>query len=280
MVNHERPDQAAGKLIAVTGIDGAGKTTLAASLHAALDHSGHDAILVGKHTTEIPMSAELSEYAGSLNAVIYRRKASVSAACGDHYWLFALAAWYSLQDQLIIQPALRAGTHVILDNSHHKILARYAVNPECPPRLARQVFAHLTPPDIVLFSSSPREALRRKQAFSSLEAGHTDQRRRHSSSTRTASPRNCASRPLTRPGCPSTSPARTGRRAERGPQSAGRPPRPPVRLTAPFGYRLGKVSRTREAGTGKQYLWHGVTWATGAATVLLADTTSGRPRLH
>jgi thymidylate kinase len=163
-----------GRLITVAGIDGAGKSTLAASLHATLKHSGHDAILVGKHTTEVPMSPDLSEYADSLNAVVYRRKASVGAACGDHYWLYALAAWYSLQDRLIIQPALQAGTHVILDNAHHKILARYAVNFEVPTDLAREVFAHLTAPDIVLFLQvTAEEALRRKQEFSPLEAGRT-----------------------------------------------------------------------------------------------------------
>ena len=70
------------------------------------------------------MDEDLSEYLDSVNAVVYRRKASVAAACGDHYWLFALAAWYSLQDRHIVRPALQAGTHVILDNSHHKILAR------------------------------------------------------------------------------------------------------------------------------------------------------------
>lgn len=161
-----------GKLITVAGIDGAGKSTLAASLHAALKDAGQETVLVGKHTTEVPMSAELSEYVDSLNAVIYKRTASVGAACGDHYWLFAVAAWYSLQDRLIVQPALRAGTHVILDNAHHKILARYAVNPDMPTELARQVFAHLTPADVVLFLQvTPEEALRRKQGFSDLEAG-------------------------------------------------------------------------------------------------------------
>ncbi|GAA1022114.1 hypothetical protein Aple_064710 [Acrocarpospora pleiomorpha] len=168
-----------GKLITVAGIDGAGKSTLAASLHTALKDFGQDTILVGKHTTtEVPSSIDLStdllEYLDSLNAVVYRRKASVGAACGDYYWLFALAAWYSLQDRLIIQPALRAGTHVILDNAHHKILARYAVNPDVPTHLAGQVFAHLTPPDIVVFLQvTAQEALRRKQEFSALEAGHT-----------------------------------------------------------------------------------------------------------
>lgn len=163
-----------GKLITVTGIDGAGKSTLAVSLHAALNASGQDAILVGKHTTEVPMSADLSEYVDSVNAVIYRRNISVCAASGDWYWLFALAAWYSLQDRLIIQPALRAGTHVILDNAHHKILARYAVNPEVPAGLARQVFAHLTIPQLVLFLNvTPGQALLRKKVFSLLEAGHT-----------------------------------------------------------------------------------------------------------
>ena len=163
-----------GTLIAVTGIDGAGKTTLAASLHAALTGHGHDAVLVGKHTTEVPDSTDLSDYIRSLNTIIYRRKQGISTVCGDYYWLFALAAWYSLQDRLIVQPALQAGTHVILDNSHHKILARYALAPGVPADLARQVFAHLTPPDVTLFLTIPAEqALHRKREFTALETGHT-----------------------------------------------------------------------------------------------------------
>jgi thymidylate kinase len=123
---------------------------------------------------EVPMSADLSAYVDAVNAVVYRRKASVGAACGDRYWLFALAAWYSLQDQLIIRPPLEAGTHVLLDQAPHKIIARYAVNPEVPTDLARAVFADLTTPDVVLgLRVAAEEALRRKGEFTALEAGHT-----------------------------------------------------------------------------------------------------------
>ncbi|MBB1243581.1 AAA family ATPase [Streptomyces durbertensis] len=170
--SHAEP--APGREITVTGIDGAGKTTLAERLHQALNDAGHRTILVGKHSTDVPMDAELSEYVDRLNALVYRRDARVAQACGDHYWLLALAAWYTLQDQLVIRPALAEGTHVILDNAHHKILARYAVNPEVPTRLAEQVFAHLTKPDLVFFLRiSAREALARKGSFTSLETGHS-----------------------------------------------------------------------------------------------------------
>lgn len=163
-----------GREITVTGIDGAGKSTLAARLHQALNDAGHPAILIGKNSTEVPMDKELSAYVDRLNALVYRRDARVAQACGDHYWLLALAAWYTLQDELVIQPALAAGTHVILDNAHHKILARYAVNPDVSTSLAEQVFAHLTEPDLVIFLRiGAREALRRKGAFTSLETGHS-----------------------------------------------------------------------------------------------------------
>ncbi len=99
--------QPAGKLITVAGIDGAGKSTLAAALHGALKGAGHYAVLIGKHTTEVPADAALSAYLDSLNAIVYRRDQAVGAACGDHYWLFALAAWYSLQDRLVIRPRSR-----------------------------------------------------------------------------------------------------------------------------------------------------------------------------
>ncbi|MBN6058311.1 hypothetical protein JYK22_40700, partial [Nonomuraea sp. RK-328] len=163
-----------GLEITVTGIDGAGKSTLAARLHQALNDAGHSAILVGKHSTAVPMDADLSVYLDRLNEVVYRRDARVGRACGDHYWLLALAAWYTLQDQLVIQAALATGTHVVLDNAHHKILARYAVNPDVPTHLAEQVFAHLTEPDLVIFLRiGAREALRRKGEFTSLETGHS-----------------------------------------------------------------------------------------------------------
>ncbi|MFD3938193.1 dTMP kinase [Streptomyces sp. NPDC058611] len=163
-----------GRLITVTGIDGAGKSTLAARLYQAFNDAGHPAVLVGKLSTTVPMDEELSAYTDRLNALVYRRDARVAQACGDHYWLLALAAWYTLQDQLVIKPALAAGTHVILDNAHHKILARYAVNPAVNTQLAEQVFGHLTEPDLVFFLRiGAREALRRKGSFTSLETGHS-----------------------------------------------------------------------------------------------------------
>ncbi|MFH8894579.1 dTMP kinase [Streptomyces sp. NPDC017949] len=173
-VAHQSAAPSRGREITVTGIDGAGKSTLAARLHEALNEAGHPTILIGKHSTTVPMDEELSAYVDRLNALVYRRDARVAQACGDHYWLLALAAWYTLQDRLVIRPALAAGTHVILDNAHHKILARYAVNPDISPLLAEQVFGHLTEPDLVFFLRiGAREALRRKGSFTSLEAGHS-----------------------------------------------------------------------------------------------------------
>lgn len=164
---------AAGKLITFVGGDGAGKSTLAARLHQALNDASHTAVLIGKHSTDVPQDPELSTYLDRLNELVYRRDARVAQACGDHFWLLALASWYTLQERFVIQPALAAGTHVILDNAHHKILARYAVNPEVSPRLCERVFAHLTKPDLVFFLNiGAREALARKGSFTSLEAGH------------------------------------------------------------------------------------------------------------
>jgi dTMP kinase len=174
MTNAARPDiRARGREITVVGINGAGKSTLAARLHQALNDAGHKAILIGKHSTDVPMDPELSAYVDRLNELVYRRDARVAQACGDHYWLLALAAWYTLQDKLVIQPALAGGTHVILDNAHHKILARYAVNPDVSTGLAEQVFAHLTEPDLVFIHIDARTALARKSEFSSLETGHS-----------------------------------------------------------------------------------------------------------
>ncbi|MER6431693.1 AAA family ATPase [Streptomyces sp900105245] len=165
---------ALGQLITFVGGDGSGKSTLATRLHQALNDAGLKAILVGKHSTDVPRDPELSSYLDRLNELVYRRDARIAQECGDYYWLLALASWYTLQDRLVIRPALAAGTHVVLDNAHHKILARYAVNPEVSTRLAAQVFAHLTQPDLVFFMNvGAREALARKGSFTSLETGHS-----------------------------------------------------------------------------------------------------------
>src|SRR5687767_13914325 len=66
---------ARGRLITVTGIDGAGKSTLAARLHQALNDARHPAILVGKHSTDVPMDPGLSAYVDRLNELVYRRDA-------------------------------------------------------------------------------------------------------------------------------------------------------------------------------------------------------------
>ncbi|GIH24624.1 hypothetical protein Aph01nite_29340 [Acrocarpospora phusangensis] len=163
-----------GKVISFVGGDGAGKSTLATRLRQALNDAGHKAILVSKHSADVPRDPELSAYLDRLNELVYRRDARVAKACGDHYWLLALASWYTLQDRLVVRPAVAAGTYVVLDNAHHKILARYAVNPEVPTRLAEQVFAHLTEPDVVFFLNiGAREALARKGSYTSLETGHS-----------------------------------------------------------------------------------------------------------
>jgi len=163
-----------GHLIALEGIDGAGKSTLASSLVKTLSDNGLPSVLVDKHTTRVPGSQDLSEYLDQVNAVIYRRKPSVGPACGDHYWLFALAAWYALLDRLIIRPALHRGEVVVMDNSYSKIVARYAAGGEIPSELVDGVFGHLRQPDLVLFLDlPPAEALRRKGDFTSLEAGHS-----------------------------------------------------------------------------------------------------------
>ncbi|MFF9157625.1 dTMP kinase [Streptomyces sp. NPDC014846] len=165
---------ALGRLITFVGGDGSGKSTLATRLHQSLNDAGFKAILVSKHSNDVPQDPELSSYLDRLNELVYRRDARVAQACGDYYWLLALASWYTLQDRLVIRPALTAGTHVVLDNAHHKILARYAVNPGVSTHLAAQVFAHLAQPDLVLFLNiGAREALARKGSFTSLETGHS-----------------------------------------------------------------------------------------------------------
>ena len=70
-----------GKLIALAGIDGAGKSTLAAALHQALTSAGHEAILAGKDTVEISADEDLSHTLTlSMRSSIGARQASARPA--------------------------------------------------------------------------------------------------------------------------------------------------------------------------------------------------------
>ncbi|HEY6797074.1 MAG TPA: hypothetical protein VI248_20570, partial [Kineosporiaceae bacterium] len=168
------PDPERGRLITLVGIDGAGKTTLATSLHRHLTGTGRRALLVNKHTVTGPDDPQVRRYLDAVNAVVYRDRPANGQVCGDTYWLLALAAWYALQDALVVRPALDDGIHVLLDNSPHKIIARYRSHPCIATELVENVFADLPAPDVVLhLRITPARALDRKGSFTELETGRT-----------------------------------------------------------------------------------------------------------
>ena len=164
----------AGRLIAIEGIDGAGKTTLMLALARAFEQRGWPHVLVNKNTTELPGEPALSQRLRAVNALVYARSRGQDGgeAWGDHHWLFLLAAWFSLLDRCVVRPALARGQHVLVDNGSAKILARYLVDGAFPGGLARAVFADLARPDLaMLLDLDPAGALARKGEFSPMESG-------------------------------------------------------------------------------------------------------------
>lgn len=158
-----------GQLVYLDGIDGAGKTTVARALR---ERCAPDRLLTVSKSQFNTGDADLDAYLRSVNTTVYQRPAHVGARCGDRYWLFALAAWYELLDELVLRPALAAGHLVLMDNPPAKTIARYLVSGTVEPGLVQAAFAGLTKPDLLLlFDVDPAVALRRKGSFTHVESG-------------------------------------------------------------------------------------------------------------
>lgn len=166
-----------GRFIVVTGIDGAGKSTVSHELVKALDEAGLGATLLpGRHA--LPPSDP-----PFLNRHLERVQAAVWETDGDdrqdlfghrHYFLL-LAAWYEALDRLVLRPALGAGRTVVCDGWTHKLLARSMERTEISASLVRACFDDLAQPDLTLFLDvPPTVCAARKDAISRSEAGHHD----------------------------------------------------------------------------------------------------------
>lgn len=157
-----------GRLVAIEGVDGAGKSSVIASL--ALDPDT-EFVLVNKHADRSFADDAFTEHLQNLRGLVYNRPKDLGPVAGDLHWFFALAAWHSLIDELAVKPLLAQGKHVLLDNSYIKTAARYTVLGGYDAMISEGL-SKLTQPDlVVLLDVDPRRALaRRHGVFSPWKA--------------------------------------------------------------------------------------------------------------
>jgi dTMP kinase len=151
-----------GRLITIEGIDGAGKTTLAVGLHAALGERGIEAVLLRE-----PGGVPLSERIRALVA-----DASLNVSAQAEALLYAAARSQLVQERLV--PALAAGSWVLLDRFDDSSLAYQGGGRRLGIEQIRALNAFatggLTPDRTLLLELDVAAALQRR----SLRTGHPD----------------------------------------------------------------------------------------------------------
>jgi len=163
-----------GTLICFEGLDGAGKTTIARSVVAALTAEGVQAALVERKDPDCG-SRELTRRMELLRALIWEYGDVPIGELGDYHALYNMASWFSAIDYRKVRPLLAAGVTVVVDNWYFKFLSRFTLKKTMDTGHLRACFAHLTRPDLVVYLDvDPEVAVARKGEFGKGETGFFD----------------------------------------------------------------------------------------------------------
>lgn len=169
--------QWAGSLVCFEGGDAAGKTTLALSVVDELRRRCvTDLVMVDKKSIENFHEPHLVERMTNLRRVLWDYPQDAPLwEWGDHHWFHLIVSWFSVLDQCRIQPLLREGKFVIVDNWYYKFAARFLLKSDFEKHFVLSSFRHLTVPDLVVFVDvDPRVAVTRRTNFSAPESGRMD----------------------------------------------------------------------------------------------------------
>ncbi|MET0648969.1 MAG: dTMP kinase [Pyrinomonadaceae bacterium] len=163
-----------GALICFEGLDGAGKTTIARSVAAALTAEGVPAALVERKDPDCG-THELTRRMELLKALIWEYGDAPIGELGDYHALYNMASWFSALDFRKVRPLLASGVTVVVDNWYFKFLSRFTLKKTMDEWHLRSCFAHLTRPDLVVYLDvNPEVAVARKGEFGKGETGFFD----------------------------------------------------------------------------------------------------------
>lgn len=155
----------AGRLVAVEGIDGCGKSSLARALAARLNDAGQPALLLDRCSATGALPGYPADHLAMLRGLIWEYpRTAVTSQLGFRHWSHLIASWFHALDHTVVRPALAAGSWVIADSWCHKFIARFTLN--VGPALASQPFAGLSLPGAVFWLDVPPDicAQRRPRA--------------------------------------------------------------------------------------------------------------------
>lgn len=165
------PGAAAGRFLAVEGIDAAGKSSVAADLARVLAAEGESPVLVDRRTVPGLVRGYPARHLAGLAALIWDYPAGArTSELGFAHWSHLLAAWFHAVDELVVRPAVAAGRCVVADSWAAKYTARFALGVGLAR--AREVFAGVSVPDEVIWLDVPPEVcVGRRRGLRATERG-------------------------------------------------------------------------------------------------------------
>ena len=160
-------------LIALEGIDGAGKSTTARELVAQLRDVSVDASFVDRR-----LGAGSDRYvaarAEAMRRLIWEAEAPADPL-GSMHWILLIASWYAALER--IQPRLSRDEEsvVVVDGWYYRNIAKTVVRADADPDWLDSLFEFAPKPEVVvLLDVAPVTAWARGNAFTATELGRWD----------------------------------------------------------------------------------------------------------
>jgi dTMP kinase len=156
-------------LVAIEGIDGSGKTTLARAVAERLAEPE----LIYQDTREIAGEpAFATNSMAALAGLIWPRKDThFDHELPPEYWLHLQVTWYTLLSEFVVRPRLASGKHLVVGGWYYKFVAKLRLRGFDDEHLAR-VFEHVVRPGVVVLLDIDVERVwERGRPFRAAEMG-------------------------------------------------------------------------------------------------------------
>ena len=161
-------------LLAFEGIDGSGKTTISKLVYKKLKPIIPQIQYHEKSSTDFD-HPYIREQMSKLQEVLWppnlgEQKHNVF---GDYYWLFLMAAWFSIQSVRVRDIQFQSNL-ILFDNWYYRFVAKF-INKGLDKEWLFSLFATANEPDIVvMLDVDPQIAWKRRSKFKNLEMGKWD----------------------------------------------------------------------------------------------------------
>lgn len=165
-------------LVALEGIDGAGKSTVATRLPARLEAAGHGPVELWRKKDHDVADPALRAHLHALHDLLWGDPAGEpdQDVLGTRHYLFLHAAWFAAVTSLRVGPLRADRRSAVVDGWYYRSVVKAVLRAGVPEAWALSLFEDGDAPDVVvLLDVDPGVAWRRRGGvFSASELGRWD----------------------------------------------------------------------------------------------------------